>query len=126
MERRYAVRYEEMMAEAEVKPEAFEGVLERLKDFVWPFAASLTHAAQHEHIEEYIAGLVSNIKRKNIESIACVCGKIFWQAHDLRHSERSEESRSNAHASKILRYAQNDHSARKNGRTLACLARRAL
>jgi hypothetical protein len=25
MERRYAVRYEEMMAEAVVKPEAFEG-----------------------------------------------------------------------------------------------------
>jgi SRSO17 transposase len=70
MERRYAVRYEEMMAEAEVKPEALEGVLERLKDFVRPFAASLTHAAQCEHVEEYVAGLVSNVKRKNIETIA--------------------------------------------------------
>lgn len=70
MERRYAVRYEEMMAEAEVKPEAFEGVLERLREFVQPFAASLTHAAQHEHVEEYVAGLVSNVKRKNIETIA--------------------------------------------------------
>jgi SRSO17 transposase len=70
MERRYAVRYEEMMAEAEVKPEAFEGVLERLTEFVQPFAASLTHVAQCEHVEEYVAGLVSNVKRKNIESIA--------------------------------------------------------
>ena len=70
MERRYAVRYEEMMAEAEVKPEALAGVLERLKEFVRPFAASLKHASQREHVEEYVAGLVSNVKRKNIETIA--------------------------------------------------------
>ena len=70
MERRYAVRYEEMMAEAEVKPEAFEGVLERLTEFVQPFVASLTHVAQCEHVEEYVSGLVSNVKRKNIETIA--------------------------------------------------------
>ncbi len=70
MERRFAVRYEELMADAEVKPEALEGVLERLREFVQPFAASLAHAAQRDHLEEYLAGLVSNIKRKNIESIA--------------------------------------------------------
>ena len=70
MDRRFAERYEELMADAEVKPEALEGVLERLKEFVRPFAASLEHAAQREHLEEYVAGLVSNIKRKNIESIA--------------------------------------------------------
>jgi SRSO17 transposase len=70
MERRYAVRYEEMMAEAEVRPDALAGVLERLKEFVRPFAASLKHAAQREHVEEYVAGLVSNVKRKNIETIA--------------------------------------------------------
>ena len=70
MERRFAVRYEELLAEAEVKPEALEGVLERLKEFVGPFAASLVHAAQRDHLEEYVAGLVSNVKRKNIETIA--------------------------------------------------------
>lgn len=70
MERRFAVRYEELMADAEVKPNALEGVLERLKEFVQPFAASLEHAAQRDHLEEYVAGLVSNVKRKNIESIA--------------------------------------------------------
>ena len=70
MERRFAVRYEELMAEAEVKPEALEGVLERLDEFVQPFAASLQHATQREHAEEYVAGLVSNVKRKNIETIA--------------------------------------------------------
>jgi SRSO17 transposase len=70
MERRFAVRYEELMAEAEVKPEDLEGVLERLKEFVGPFAASLNHDAQREHAEQYVAGLVSNVKRKNIETIA--------------------------------------------------------
>lgn len=70
MDRRFAVRYEELMADAEVKPEALEGVLERLTEFIQPFAASLGHAAQRDHLEEYVAGLVSNIKRKNIESIA--------------------------------------------------------
>ena len=53
-----------------MKPEALEGVLERLEEFVQPFAASLEHAAQREHAEEYVAGLVSNVKRKNIETIA--------------------------------------------------------
>ena len=70
MERRFAVRYEELMAEAEVKPEALEGVLKRLDEFVKPFAASLKHDAQRQHAAEYVAGLVSNVKRKNIETIA--------------------------------------------------------
>ena len=70
MERRFAVRFEEMMADAEVKPEDLEGVLERLHRFVAPFAARLKHEAQGQHAEEYVAGLVSNVKRKNVESIA--------------------------------------------------------
>lgn len=70
MERRFRVRFEELMADAEVKPEALEGTLERLRKFVQPFAASLEHAAQRDHLEEYVAGLVSNVKRKNVESIA--------------------------------------------------------
>jgi SRSO17 transposase len=70
MERRFAVRYEELMAEAVVKPEILVGVLKRLDEFVKPFAASLNHPAQREHAHEYITGLVSNVKRKNIETIA--------------------------------------------------------
>jgi SRSO17 transposase len=70
MERRFAVRYEQLMAEAEVKPESFVGVLKRLDEFVRPFAASLKHDAQRQHAAEYVTGLVSNVKRKNIETIA--------------------------------------------------------
>ncbi len=70
MDRRFAVRYEELMAEAEVKPEALAGVLERLREFVRPFAATLLYPVQREHTEEYVTGLVSNVERKNIEAIA--------------------------------------------------------
>ena len=55
---------------AEVKPEVLDGVLTRLKEFVQPFAACLDHQARRDHLEEYVAGLVSNVKRKNIETIA--------------------------------------------------------
>jgi SRSO17 transposase len=70
MERRFAVRYDELMAEAEVKPEVLEGVLQRLDEFIKPFAIGLKHDAQRQHATEYVVGLVSNVKRKNIESIA--------------------------------------------------------
>jgi SRSO17 transposase len=70
MDRRFSVRYEELMTEAEVKPEALAGVLNRLNEFVRPFVVSLEHAAQRGHLEEYVTGLVSNVKRKNIETIA--------------------------------------------------------
>ena len=64
MERRFAVRYEELMADAQVMPEALEGVLERLVGFVRPFAASLEHAAQRDHLQEYVTGLVSNVNAR--------------------------------------------------------------
>jgi len=70
MDRRFELRYKEMMKDAEVKPESLEGVTERLKAFVQPFVVTLNRPAQREHMEEYVMGLASNVKRKNIESIA--------------------------------------------------------
>ena len=70
MDRRFAERYDEMMAQAEVTPEVLEGLLPRLREFVKPFAASLDYPAQRNHVEEYVAGLVSNLHRKNVEAIA--------------------------------------------------------
>ncbi len=64
MERRFAVRYEQLMAEAEVRPEALEGVLKRLDQFVKPFAAGLKHDVQRQHAAEYVAGLVSNVNAR--------------------------------------------------------------
>jgi SRSO17 transposase len=70
MERRFVLRKEAMLAECEVAPQVFRGVMERLAKFVRPFAELLTQRAQRQHSRDYLAGLVSDLERKNVESIA--------------------------------------------------------
>lgn len=70
MERRYQVRYQEMLAECEVSPALFQGSLERLHRFVEPFVASFQVEQRLVHARTYVTGLLSNLERKNIESIA--------------------------------------------------------
>ncbi len=70
MERRFELRKEAMLAECEVPPEVFRGVGERLAKFVKPFMELLTQPAQREHAEDYASGLISDLERKNVESIA--------------------------------------------------------
>jgi SRSO17 transposase len=70
MERRYEVRLRELLDEAVVSPEQVRGLLERLERFVEPFAARLVRSRQRELAQQYVAGLVSQVERKNAESIA--------------------------------------------------------
>lgn len=70
MERRFEVRKQEMLAECEVPAGAFDGTLAQLREFVVAFAARLGVPAQRVHAETYVAGLVSSVERKNVESIA--------------------------------------------------------
>src|SRR5688572_17987791 len=70
MERRFEVRKAELLAECNVKPAVFEGMPERLKDFAEPFLEWLVRREQREHARTYLTGLVSDVKRKNTESIA--------------------------------------------------------
>jgi len=70
MERRYQVRYQEMLAECAASPALFQGSLERLRGFAQPFLACLGLPQARVHARTYIAGLLSNLERKNIESIA--------------------------------------------------------
>jgi SRSO17 transposase len=70
MERRFALRKEAMLAECEVAPQVFRGVVERLAKFVEPFAEWLTQPVQRQRSRDYLAGLVSDLERKNVESIA--------------------------------------------------------
>ena len=70
MERRFEVRKAAMLAECEVSPQVFSGAEERLAKFVEPFADRLTQPAQREHAADYLSGLVSDLERKNVESIA--------------------------------------------------------
>lgn len=70
MERRFAVRKREILAECEVSPRVFDGMEERLRRFVEPFVENWGPQARREHAGKYVAGLLSDLKRKNVESIA--------------------------------------------------------
>jgi len=70
MERRFELRKEAMLAECEVAPQVFRGAAERLANFVEPFARLLTQPAQWRRTTDYMSGLISDLERKNVESIA--------------------------------------------------------
>ena len=70
MERRFAARLQEMLAQAEVSPELARGLFTRLEQFVAPFADSWKQPEQRRHATEYLTGLLSNLKRKTGEGIA--------------------------------------------------------
>src|SRR3982751_3099530 len=67
---RYRLRKQQLLDECEVPPEVFQGSLERLADFARPFADCLVRQEQRDHAHTYLAGLVSDLKRKTAESIA--------------------------------------------------------
>jgi len=70
MERRYELRLEQMLAQAEVSPELMRDLLKRLEAFVEPFSASLRQPEQRRHAAEYMTGLLSKLERKTGEAIA--------------------------------------------------------
>jgi SRSO17 transposase len=70
MQQRFELRKQQLLAECDLGPETFDGIIERLADFVEPFAACLARDEQRRHAHTYLAGLVSDLKRKNTEAIA--------------------------------------------------------
>jgi SRSO17 transposase len=70
MERRFEVRLEELLEDAVLDRRIPEGMLDRLERFVQPFATIMESDAQQQHLGEYVAGLFSDVKRKNAETIA--------------------------------------------------------
>jgi SRSO17 transposase len=75
MDRRFEVRKREIAAQAEVRPEVFEGMLERLKGFARPFVDLLGRREAKEHGRTYLQGLLSDLAAKNAESIAYLHGQ---------------------------------------------------
>jgi SRSO17 transposase len=70
MERRFRVRLEELLDEAEVPASVLYGVMPRLESFVQPFVESLRSTEQRTNTKQYISGLLSDLDGKDIESIA--------------------------------------------------------
>lgn len=70
MERRFAARRDQLLADAEVDPCILRGILPRLERFLEPFVQLLQRSEQGQHARRYVAGLVSHLEYKNVESIA--------------------------------------------------------
>jgi SRSO17 transposase len=70
MERRFAARRDQLLDDAEVDPRILRGVLPRLECFLGPFVERLQRSEQGGHARTYVAGLVSDLEYKNVESIA--------------------------------------------------------
>ena len=70
MERRFRVRLQELLEDAEVHPSLLRGLLPRLQNFLQPFAASLHRQEQRRNAHRYLQGLLSDLPGKNVESIA--------------------------------------------------------
>jgi SRSO17 transposase len=70
MERRFAARMQEALEGATVDPRVFRDVQPRLEKFLKPFVACLQEAEQKQHARSYVTGLLSDLKRKNVESVA--------------------------------------------------------
>jgi SRSO17 transposase len=70
MERRYQTRLDALLDDADVRPGLLRGVLPRLETFLGPFAHSLISPEQHVHAQHYVQGLLSDLKSKDVESIA--------------------------------------------------------
>lgn len=70
MERRFELRKAELLSDCHVPPAVFGGMLARLEQFAQPFVAGLRRPEQRAHAQTYIHGLLSDLDRKNAESIA--------------------------------------------------------
>lgn len=70
MERRFQHRLKELLVDCQVSSRTFVGIQERLERFAEPFVASLPSPESQQHGRTYVAGLLSDVARKNTESIA--------------------------------------------------------
>jgi len=70
MERRFEIRKRKILQEADIKQQVTKGMLKRLEQFAQPFIASLGRREPKQNAQLYICGLLSDVRRKNVESIA--------------------------------------------------------
>src|SRR5882672_6188675 len=70
MERRFRVRLDELLSDAEVGGRVLHGVMPRLESFLQPFVGSLRSAEQRVNSKQYVSGLLSDLDGKDVESIA--------------------------------------------------------
>jgi SRSO17 transposase len=67
---RYTIRKRQLLAECQVAPEIFEQVIPRLYSFMAPFVKIFQGQMAEQHAKTYVSSLLSNVERKNVESVA--------------------------------------------------------
>ena len=82
MQRRFEVHKQKMLAQCEVSPRIFDDMINRLDRFSADYVSHLCRKEQRVHAELYLGGLMSDLERKNIESIAYRSGE---DRHGLQH-----------------------------------------
>jgi len=90
MEARYAFRKRPLLDECPMAPEIFEQVMPRLSTFMQPFGRIFQGQAADQHATTSVCGLLSNVERKNIASMAYRFGQsrlplpsgLGWDAWD--------------------------------------------
>jgi SRSO17 transposase len=70
MERRFRIRLEELLEDAEVPAGLMRGVFPRLEAFLQPFVEALRSPEQRTNARHYVQGLLSDLGSKDAESIA--------------------------------------------------------
>ena len=75
MEARYAIRQHQLLEECQVAPEIFDQVIPRLSTFMAPFVETLQGQALTQHAQTSVSGLLSDVERKNVASIAYHAGQ---------------------------------------------------
>lgn len=70
MNARFELRRAELLADCAVGPDDFAGIAQRLEAFAEPFLATLPSPESKAHGRTYVAGLLSDVARKNTEAIA--------------------------------------------------------
>ena len=70
METEYATRKQQLLEECQVSPQIFDQVMPRLETFMAPFVATFCRQEPSAHAHTYVRGLLADVERKNVESIA--------------------------------------------------------
>jgi len=82
MDARYTIHTHQLLDECQVAPEIFEQVIPRLYAFMQPCVKIFQGQVAEQHAKTSVCGLLSNLERKNIASIADRFGhsRLPWQA----------------------------------------------
>jgi len=70
MEAEYATRKQQLLEECHVPPHVFDQMMPRLEPFMAPFVATFCRQEPSAHAHTSVRGLLSDVARKNVASIA--------------------------------------------------------